>query len=57
MSTVTDPAPPPTDGGSDELVDLAARVAGWARTGEDIEVYVARGDETDIAPTTGKWSR
>ena len=30
VSTVTDPAPPPTDGGPDELVDLADRVAGWA---------------------------
>ena len=27
---------------------VADRVAGWARTGEDVEVYVARGDETEV---------
>ncbi|MGD0393121.1 MAG: TldD/PmbA family protein [Acidimicrobiales bacterium] len=32
----------------DELMAVADRVAGWARTGEDVEVYVARGDETEV---------
>ena len=27
---------------------MADRVAGWARTGEEVEVYVARGDETEV---------
>ena len=35
-------------------MDVADRVAGWARTGEDIEVYVARGDETDIRAYDGE---
>ena len=30
------------------LLALAERVAGWARTGEDVEVYVARGTETEV---------
>ncbi len=29
-------------------------MAGWARTGEDIEVYVARGDETEIRAYAGE---
>jgi PmbA protein len=33
---------------------LADRVAGWARTGEDIEVYVARGDETEVRAYAGE---
>ena len=33
---------------------LAERVAGWARTGEDVEVYVARGDETEIRAYDGE---
>ena len=46
MSAVTDAAvdargPGP---GTDDLVALAERVAGWARSGEELEVYVARGD-------------
>ncbi len=40
--------------GPDELLALADRVAGWAREGEEIEVYVARGDETDIRAYAGE---
>ncbi len=37
------------DGGmSEELVDLARRVAGWARAGEQVEAYVARGRSTEV---------
>ena len=31
-----------------ELLELASRVAGWARDGEDVEVYVSRGTETEV---------
>jgi PmbA protein len=41
------------DGGPEELVDLAERVAGWARTGEEVEVYVARGTETEVRAYEG----
>ena len=34
--------------GPDDLLDLASRVAGWARPGEQVEAYVARGRETEI---------
>jgi len=37
-----------------ELMAVAERVAGWARTGEDVEVYVARGDETEIRAYDGE---
>jgi PmbA protein len=40
--------------GPDDLVALADQVAGWARSGEDLEVYVARGDETDIRAYSGE---
>lgn len=40
--------------GSEDLVELAERVAGWARTGEEIEVYVARGRETEIRAYDGE---
>jgi PmbA protein len=40
--------------GTDGLLELADRVAGWARTGEDLEVYVARGDETEIRAYDGE---
>jgi PmbA protein len=43
----------PSDGPG-ALLGLAERVAGWARTGEDIEVYVARGDETEIRAYAGE---
>jgi PmbA protein len=31
-----------------ELLQLAEKVAGWARPGESVEVYVSRGTETDV---------
>jgi PmbA protein len=31
-----------------ELVDIATRVAGWARDGEQVEAYVARGRSTQV---------
>jgi PmbA protein len=42
--------------GSDpsELTQLAERVAAWARTGEEVEVYVARGDDTEIRAYDGE---
>jgi PmbA protein len=58
MSTVTDTrGDVGTDGRRSEPEDLTAlaeRVAGWARTGEEVEVYVARGDETDIRAYDGE---
>ena len=57
MSTVTDIDAAKTGSGStddpDHLLAIADRVAGWAATGEDIEVYVARGDETEIRAYDG----
>jgi PmbA protein len=43
-----------SDGDPAELLGIADRVAGWARDGEDIEVYVARGDETEIRAYGGE---
>ena len=58
MSAVTDAAAAGRVGaegaGPDDLLALADRVAGWARSGEDLEVYVARGDETDIRAYDGE---
>ena len=34
--------------GSGDLLALAERVAGWARDGEQVEAYVARGRDTEI---------
>ncbi len=50
MSTTVDaPVSRPGDGHDPgELMAVADRVAGWARTGEEVEVYVARGDETEV---------
>lgn len=31
-----------------ELLDLATRVAGWARSGEQVEAYVSRRSDTDV---------
>jgi PmbA protein len=31
-----------------EVLDLATRIAGWAKDGEQVEAYVARGRETDV---------
>jgi PmbA protein len=54
VSTATDvgtagPTSDPTD-----LLAIADRVAGWAKTGEDVEVYVAKGDETEIRAYGGE---
>jgi PmbA protein len=54
VSTVVDDTGQRTaTGDPDELMAVAERVAGWARTGEDIEVYVARGDETEVRAFAG----
>ena len=37
-----------------ELVDLAIRIAGLARHGEEVEVYVSRGVETDVRAYEGE---
>jgi PmbA protein len=37
-----------------ELAELAARVAGWSKDHEDLEVYVARGSETDVRVYEGE---
>jgi PmbA protein len=37
-----------------ELLELACRVAGWARDGEDVEVYVSRGTETEVRVYEGE---
>ena len=41
-------------GGTGELLALAERVAGWAHTGEAVEVYVARGTETEVRAYEGE---
>jgi PmbA protein len=33
---------------SDDLIDIATRVAGWARDGEQVEAYVARSRDTEV---------
>ena len=37
-----------------ELLDLATRVAGWARDGEQVDVYVARGKDTEVRVYKGE---
>ena len=37
-----------------ELLELAQRVAGWARDGEDVEVYLSRGTETEVRVYEGE---
>jgi PmbA protein len=37
-----------------ELLAVASRVAGWARDGEDVEVYVCRGTETEVRVYEGE---
>jgi len=57
MTTATETASAtagPHADGPDDLLALADRVAGWARSGEDVEVYVARGDETEIRAYDGE---
>ena len=53
-AVATDRSGTTTGEGTDALLAVADRVAGWARTGEDVEVYVARGDETDIRAYAGE---
>ena len=36
------------------LVGLAERIAGWARSDEEVEVYVARGTETEVRAYSGE---
>ena len=50
MSTTTEQ----TMHATEDLVDLAERVAGWANTGEAVEVYVARGTETEVRAYDGQ---
>ncbi len=40
--------------GDGELLELAVRVAGQARSGEELEVYVSRGVETDVRAYEGE---
>ena len=37
-----------------DLLELATRVAGWSRDGEDLEVYVSRGTETEVRVYEGE---
>lgn len=37
-----------------ELLDLATRIAGWANDGEQLDVYVARGRDTDVRVYKGE---
>ena len=39
---------------SSPLIDLAVRVAGWARDGEQVEAYVAQGTDTEVAVFGGE---
>ena len=50
MSTATEE----TQGTTTDLLELAERVAGWAGTGEEVEVYVARGTETEVRAYDGE---
>ena len=37
-----------------ELAELAARVAGWSRDGESVEVYISRGTDTEVRVYDGE---
>ncbi len=50
MSTTAQRAAPATG----ELLALAERVAGRARSGEEVEVYIARGSETEVRAYAGE---
>ncbi len=54
MSAVAESAARDTEADPEALEDLATRVAGWARSGEDVEVYVARGHETEVRAYAGE---
>lgn len=48
-------APTRSKGGPlSELLELATRVAGWARPGEEVEAYVSRGTETQVKAYQGE---
>ena len=34
--------------GTEDLLELATKVAGWARDGEEVEAYVGRGRDTEV---------
>jgi PmbA protein len=42
------------NGGPENLLDLATRVAGWARDGEQVEAFVARGRDTEVQVFNGE---
>ena len=52
--TETVSGPARTGTGEGELLELAARVAGAAKDGEELEVYVSRGVETDVRAYEGE---
>ncbi len=52
--TAGPPAGGTVDTGPEDLLALAERVASWARDGEAMEVYVARGDETEVRAYGGE---
>jgi PmbA protein len=52
--TVTEGRTGPPGAGPEGLLDLAVRVAGWARDGEQVEAFVARGRETEIRVFEGE---
>jgi PmbA protein len=43
-----------TTSGTQDLIGLAERVAGWATASEEVEVYVARGTETEVRAYDGQ---
>ena len=43
-----------TAGGDEDLLGLATKVAGWAREGEQVEAFVARGRDTEIRVFEGE---
>jgi PmbA protein len=51
---VTGTAAADGDAGPEDLVELATRLAGAARSGEELEVYVSRGVETDVRAYEGE---
>lgn len=40
--------------GPEDLLELATRVAGWARDGEQVEAFVARGRDTEVVVFEGE---
>ncbi len=56
MTVTEDRSGPGRSGGAtpESLLDLARQVAGWARDGEQVEAYVARGRDTEIRVFEGE---